>query len=196
MERRGSFAAVLRVGQIDEFTDGSRYWSPALKQTSHSVRRASAAWGVKPSGTTAEASSPHAEHYRQLEAARRGDLDISAWLVWFPNCLEETIRDARRQLRAALDKAPLRQRINQHPLNERQRKIIDRLLDNFQGHLTTSKSAKLTKCSNDTALRDIRDLLARAIIVRNPGGGRSTSYRLESVPVPTQGRFPPTTRHP
>ena len=81
-------------------------------------------------------------------------------------------------------------------MNERKRKIIDRLLDNFQGHLTTSKYAKLAKCSNDTALRDIRDLLARAIIVRDPGGGRSTSYRLESVPVPTQGRFPPTTRHP
>ena len=118
------------------------------------------------------------EYYRQLEAAQRGDLDITAWLLWFLSCLDQTIRDAGTQLGAALEKAQLRQRINRHPLNERQRKIIDRLLDNFQGHLTTSKYAKLAKCSNDTALRDIRDLLARAIIVRNAGGGRSTSYRV------------------
>ena len=120
------------------------------------------------------------EYYRQLEAAQRGDLDITAWLLWFLSCLDQTIRDAGTQLGAALEKAQLRQQINRHPLNERQRKIIDRLLDNFQGHLTTSKYTKLAKCSNDTALRDIRDLLARAIIVRNPGGGRSTSYRLST----------------
>ena len=118
------------------------------------------------------------EYYRQLEAAQRGGPDITAWLLWFLSCLDQTIRDAGTQLGAALEKAQLRQRINRHPLNERQRKIIDRLLDNFPGHLTTSKYAKLAKCSNDTALRDIRDLLARAIIVRNAGGGRSTSYRV------------------
>ena len=118
------------------------------------------------------------EYYRQLEAAQRGGPDITAWLLWFLSCLDQTIRDAGTQLGAALEKAQLRQRIDRHPLNERQRKIIDRLLDNFPGHLTTSKYAKLAKCSNDTALRDIRDLLARAIIVRNAGGGRSTSYRV------------------
>ena len=83
------------------------------------------------------------------------------------------------QLGTALARARLRQRINRHPLNERQRRIVDLLLDDFQGHLTTSKYAKLANCSNDTALRDIRDLLGRAIIVRNPAGGRSTSYRLD-----------------
>ena len=121
-----------------------------------------------------------AEYYRQLEAAQRGDLDITAWLLWFLDCLDQTIRDAGTQLGAALARARLRQRINRHPLNERQRTIIELLLDNFQGHLTTSKYAKLAKCSNDTALRDLRDLLARAIIVRNPAGGRSTSYRLDA----------------
>ena len=121
-----------------------------------------------------------AEYYRQLEAAQRGDLDITAWLLWFLDCLDQTIRDAGTQLGAALARARLRQRITRHPLNERQRTIIELLLDNFQGHLTTSKYAKLAKCSNDTALRDIRDLLARAIIVRNPAGGRSTSYRLDA----------------
>ena len=123
------------------------------------------------------------EYYRQLEAAQRGGPDITAWLLWFLSCLDQTIRDAGTQLGAALEKAQLRQRINRHPLNERQRKIIDRLLDDFPGHLTTSKYAKLANCSNDTALRDIRDLLARTIIVRNAGGGRSTSYRLEVSPL-------------
>ena len=137
-----------------------------------------------------------AEYYRQLEAAQRGDLDITGWLLWILSCLDQTIRDAGKQIGAALEKAKLRQRINRHPLNERQRKIIDRLLDDFQGHLTTSKYAKLARCSNDTALRDIRDLLARGIIFRNPGGGRSTSYRLESAPLPVQGHFSPTTGHP
>ena len=121
-----------------------------------------------------------AEYYRQLEAAQRGGPDITAWLLWFLNCLDQTIRDAGTQLGKALDRAQQRQRINRHPLNERQRKIVERLLDNFQGHLTTSKYAKLAKCSTDTALRDIRDLLARGLIVRNPGGGRSTSYRLST----------------
>ena len=120
-----------------------------------------------------------AQYFRQLEAAQRDGPDITAWLLWFLDCLDQTIQDAGSLLAAALDKARLRQRIHRHPLNGRQRKIIDRLLDDFQGHLTTSKYAKLGKCSNDTALRDIRDLLARAIIVRNPGGGRSTSYRLK-----------------
>ena len=119
-----------------------------------------------------------AEYYRQLEAAQRNGPDITAWLLWFLGCLDQTIRDAGTQLSAALDKARLRQRIHRHPLNERQRRIVELLLGDFQGHLTTSKYAKLARCSTDTALRDIRDLLARAVIVRNPGGGRSTSYRL------------------
>ena len=119
-----------------------------------------------------------AAYYRQLEAAQRDGLDITLWLRWFLDCLGETIRDAGTQLGAALDKARLRQRILRHPLNERQRRIVALLLDDFQGHLTTSKYAKLARCSNDTALRDIRDLLACAIIARNPGGGRSTSYRI------------------
>ena len=77
-----------------------------------------------------------------------------------------------------LHKAKLWQRINPNPVNERQRRIINRMLDNFAGQLTTSKYAKLAKCSTDTALRDIRELLERRILVKNPGGGRSTSYRL------------------
>ena len=118
------------------------------------------------------------EYYRELESAQRGGLDITRWLAWFLGCLDRTIEDADRTLGSVLHKAKLWQRINLRPVNERQRKVINRMLDDFQGHLTTSKYARLAKCSNDTALRDIRELQERGILVKNPGGGRSTSYRL------------------
>lgn len=118
------------------------------------------------------------EYYRQLESAQRGGLDITGWLAWFLACLDRTIEDARGTLSSVLHKARLWQRINRGPINERQREVINRMLDKFSGHLTTSKYAKLAKCSSDTALRDIRDLLDRGIIVKNSGGGRSTSYHL------------------
>lgn len=118
------------------------------------------------------------EYYLQLESAQRSSLDITPWIAWFLDCLNHTIDAADKSLGSVFDKAKLWQRINPRPVNERQRKVINRMLDDFQGHLTTSKYAKLAKCSNDTALRDIRELLDRGIIVKNPGGGRSTSYRL------------------
>ena len=119
------------------------------------------------------------EYYRQLESGQRGGLDITAWLAWFLSCLDRTIRHADEQLASVLFKASLWERINEQPVNDRQRTIINRLLGDFEGHLTTSKYARIAKCSNDTALRDIRELLARGIIVRNPADGRSTSYRLQ-----------------
>jgi Fic family protein len=73
------------------------------------------------------------------------------------------------------------ERINQGPVNERQRKVLNRLLDGFQGKLSTSKYAKLAKCSSDTALRDIKLLLDRGILIQEEGGGRNTSYRLSEV---------------
>jgi Fic family protein len=118
------------------------------------------------------------EYYLRLEAAQRGDLNITPWLEWFLGCLERAIDGADQTLGAVLYKARLWQRINRRPVNERQRLVINRLLNGFRGFLTTSKYAKLAKCSTDTALRDIRDLLDRDILVQNPGGGRSTSYRL------------------
>ncbi len=117
-------------------------------------------------------------YYLQLESAQRGDLDITEWLVWFLGCLDRTLEDAEEKLSSVLHKARLWQRINPNPVNERQRTVINRMLDDFKGHLTTSKYAKLAKCSNDTALRDIHQLLERGIVAKNPGGGRSTSYRL------------------
>jgi len=118
------------------------------------------------------------EYYLQLEAAQRGELDITRWLAWFLACLDRAIGDAKRTLAAVLYKARLWQQINRRPVNDRQREVINRMLGEFEGFLTTSKYAKLAECSQDTALRDIRELLRRRIIVQNPGRGRSTSYRL------------------
>jgi Fic family protein len=118
------------------------------------------------------------EYYLELESAQRGNIDITKWLAWFLECLDRTIEGSDETLGSVLHKAKLWHRINRHPVNERQRKVINRMLDEFRGDLTTSKYAKLARCSNDTALRDVRELLDRGILVKNPGGGRSTSYRL------------------
>jgi Fic family protein len=118
------------------------------------------------------------EYYLRLESAQRGGLDITPWLGWFLGCLDRAIEGAGATLSGVLSKARLWQRVNQRPVNDRQRLVINRMLDGFRGFLTTSKYAKLAKCSTDTALRDIRELLERGVLVQNPGGGRSTSYRL------------------
>lgn len=121
------------------------------------------------------------DYYEQLEAQQRGTLDVTAWLTWFLACLDRALARADETLTAVTTKAKLWEIINRRPVNERQRTIINRLIDGFQGNLTTSKYAKITKSSSDTALRDIRDLLTWGILVQNPGGGRSTSYRLATV---------------
>jgi Fic family protein len=118
------------------------------------------------------------EYYLELEIAQRGELNITRWLSWFLACLGRAIDGADTALAAVLHKAKLWQEINRGPVNERQRLVINRMLNGFQGFLTTSKYAKLAKCSPDTALRDIRELLSRGILVQNKSGGRSTSYRL------------------
>lgn len=117
-------------------------------------------------------------YYLKLESAQRGDMNITGWLDWFLGCLDRAISGADQTLGVVLNKARLWQRINHRPVNERQRLVINRMLNGFKGFLSTSKYAKLAKCSTDTALRDIRELLERGILVQNSGGGRSTSYRL------------------
>ncbi len=118
------------------------------------------------------------DYYRQLESAQRGDLDITRWLDWFLGCLSRALDSSERALASVLYKARLWQRINREPIRPRQRQVINRLLDDFKGFLTSSKYAKLAECSNDTALRDITELLDRRILIPNSSGGRSTSYRL------------------
>lgn len=120
-------------------------------------------------------------YYEQLEAQQRGTLDVTTWLAWFLACLDRALTRADETLTTVTTKARLWEIIKRQPVNERQRAIINRLIDGFQGNLTTSKYAKIAKLSSDTALRDIRELLQRGILVLNPGGGRSTSYRLATL---------------
>ena len=119
-----------------------------------------------------------ADYYRILEATQQGSMDISLWMYWFLDCLKRAIDGAETTLDAVLDKARFWQRVAGFPFNERQRDVLTRLLDGFEGKLTSSKWAKLAKCSQDTALRDIRELIEGGILLRNPGGGRSTTYKL------------------
>lgn len=105
-------------------------------------------------------------------------MDITPWLNWFLDCLGRAIDGADDTLAVVFRKAHVWQYANQYPLNERQRTIINRLLSGFEGKLTSGKYAKLTKCSPDTALRDIRELMEHGILRQGESGGRSTSYAL------------------
>ncbi|HEX3905587.1 MAG TPA: DUF4172 domain-containing protein, partial [Polyangia bacterium] len=121
--------------------------------------------------------------YETLEATQKGTLDVTPWLRWFLACLERAFDRAETILGTVLQKARFWETHSTAPLNERQRAILNRLLDGFEGKLTSSKWAKLAKCSQDTALRDIDDLLSRGILAKNEGGGRSTSYSLAIPPI-------------
>jgi hypothetical protein len=117
-------------------------------------------------------------YYDILEATEKGGLDITAWLTWFLACLDHAFDGAETILGAVLTKARFWGMHSNQNLNERQRAVINRLLDGFEGNLTSSKWASLTKASQDTALRDISELLDLRILVKAPGRGRSTSYAL------------------
>jgi Fic family protein len=119
------------------------------------------------------------DYYNQLERQQRSTPDITGWLEWFLDCFGRAISSAGNTLSRIIFKAELWNKINQNPVNERQRLIINRMLeDDFKGDMNTLKYSKLVKCSTDTALRDIQDLKGRGVFIQNPGGGRSTSYRL------------------
>ena len=121
------------------------------------------------------------EYYRVLAQTQQGTLDITPWMEWFLGCLTRAIEGAQTTLSGVIAKARYWEKLRDVPLNDRQRLIINRLLAGFEGKLTTSKWAVLTKSSQDTALRDVQQLVERGVLVRNPAGGRSTSYSLASL---------------
>jgi Fic family protein len=119
------------------------------------------------------------EYYLQLESSQHGSMDITTWLSWFLGCLDRTLDASDSVIGSVLHKARIWQRINAFPVNERQRMIFTRMLEpGWQGNLNTSKYATLAKSSQNTALLDIKELLEWGLVIRNEGGGRSTSYRL------------------
>ncbi len=127
---------------------------------------------------SAQIRAERADYYRILEQTQRGTLHVTPWIEWFLGCLTRAIEGAQVTLTDVIAKARAWERLRDVPLNERQRLVVNRLLDGFEGKLTTSKWAVLTKSSQDTALRDIQQLVERGVLVRNAAGGRSTSYSL------------------
>lgn len=127
---------------------------------------------------SAQIRQERSAYYDVLEHAQKGTMDVTSWMEWFLGCLGRAIDGVQETLSAVLDKARFWERIRNVPLNDRQRRAINRLLDGFEGKLTTSKYARLAKCSQDTAHRDILALIDHGVLVRNPEGGRSTSYSL------------------
>ena len=123
-------------------------------------------------------------YYEILERTQKGTLDITPWMGWFLGCMARAIDGAYAALENVLARARFWERIGGISINERQSVVLNRLLDGFEGKLTTAKWAKLAKCSHDTALRDIQDLIGHGILVQNPGGGRSASYSLADLSRP------------
>ncbi|HUI41475.1 MAG TPA: Fic family protein [Terriglobia bacterium] len=127
---------------------------------------------------SAEIRQERKDYYEILEAMQKGDLEITAWLEWFLGCLSRAFDRAEITLAAVLTKARFWESHAGAPFNDRQRNLITQLLNGFEGKLTSSKWATLAKCSQDTALRDIEDLVSKGVLVKDAAGGRSTSYSL------------------
>ncbi|MEI6166731.1 MAG: Fic family protein [bacterium] len=127
---------------------------------------------------SAQIEAERKDYYQILESSQKGTIEITLWMKWFLECLGRALELAHTTLAGVLRKARIWEKINMSAINDRQRLVVNRLLDGFEGNLTSSKYAKLAHCSADTALRDIRELLERGTLMLNPSRGRSTSYRL------------------
>ena len=122
------------------------------------------------------------EYYNILEKTQKGNLDVTEWILWFLNCLTNAINSTEEILSKVFYKAEFWKFHSTTILNERQHKMINKLLDGFNGKLTSSKWGKINKCSQDTALRDIQDLIQKGILQKEASGGRSTNYELLRMP--------------
>ncbi len=128
---------------------------------------------------SAQIESERKDYYNQLERQGRSEPQITDWLEWFLDCLARAISAAETTLESIIFKSRLLEKISHRPVNDRQRLILNRMLDEgFEGYITNSKYVRLAKCSSDTALRDIRQLKTYGVLIQNRSAGRSTSYRL------------------
>lgn len=117
-------------------------------------------------------------YYETLKSVQHSDGNITKWLIWFLNCLKHALLETEESMQTILRKAEFWEKHKETPINERQRLMINKLFDDFFGKLTSSKWAKITKTSTDTALRDIKDLIKKGILQQEEGGGRSVNYKL------------------
>jgi Fic family protein len=136
--------------------------------------------------TSAQIEREKRDYYRQLERQQRGGLDATPWLAWFLGCLDRALDASASALEGVLLRARRWERVERSGVNDRQRAVLARFIGDSEGPLTTSKYARLAACSPDTALRDLQDLVRRALLARSERGGRSTSYGLadEGTPAP------------
>ncbi len=119
------------------------------------------------------------QYYDMLELSQKGDLDITKWIKWFLDCLTNALNSTDKVLTRVLFKADFWNKHSETIINERQKKLLNRLLDGFDGKLTSFKWAKIAKCSKDTAIRDINNLIKKDVMQKEDAGGRSTSYVLK-----------------
>lgn len=123
------------------------------------------------------------QYYEILEKTQKGNLEITEWIKWFLNCLINALKSTDFVLTRVLFKADFWSRHSKTLINERQKKLLNKILDGFDGKLTSSKWAKIAKCSKDTAIRDINDLIKKDILQKESAGGRSTNYELKEMPT-------------
>jgi Fic family protein len=118
------------------------------------------------------------DYYAILEKIQKGNLDITEWILWFLNCLDRALDASQETLSYVFARKKYWEQFENVSLNERQKFILNKLTSDFVGKLTTSKWAKIGKCSQDTALRDIQFLIEQKMLIKKESGGRSTNYRL------------------
>lgn len=129
---------------------------------------------------SAQMQKERSDYYDILERTQKGDMDVTDWLMWFLGCLQRAVSQSREMLATVLDKARFWERFAASPMNERQIKVLNRLLDGFDGKLTTGKWANLAKCSQDTAYRDILALMEMGALSKAQGAGRGTHYEIRT----------------
>ncbi|HYG37263.1 MAG TPA: Fic family protein [Cytophagales bacterium] len=122
------------------------------------------------------------QYYGILEKTQKGNLDITDWIKWFLSCLINALKSSDSVLARVLFKADFWNKHSNTIINERQKKLLNKILDGFDGKLTSSKWARIAKCSKDTAVRDIKDLIDKGILQKETAGGRSTNYELNRMP--------------
>ena len=180
--RRGEPEGLLRAGlahlwfvTIHPFEDGNGRIARAIADQALAQSEVS---GQRFYSVSSQIRKERSDYYKMLERSQKGGLDVTGWLVWFLACFARAIAGAEAVCANVLRKADFWQRCALEPFTERQRKVLNRFLDGFEGKLTARKWAAIGKCSIPTAQRDINDLVGRHVLRRNPGGSKNTSYDL------------------
>lgn len=205
-EMAAFFAGANRAGDADPLLKAglTHLWFVTLhpfEDGNGRIARAIADWALARSekspqrfySMSAQIRRERDDYYEVLERTQKGTLDVTDWLRWFLECLGRALTEAERSLTDVFRRERFWREFGPGVTNERQRKVLNLLLGGeFEGKLTSSKWAAIAKCSQDTAARDIQGLIQAGILVRNPAGGRSTSYSLNPRVLEASDRARPT----